>query len=133
MSSKTILIVIAIVASMGIIFEVQDRLGRVNSGVNNSSGISLSTNPDPLQPGPATFVIEVKDKRGKLVDNAKVSFDINMTTMNMGTQRGDAISQGKGRYSAAGRMTMRGPWRVSTKVTMPDGSVENKDFTVNVP
>lgn len=118
---------------MGIIFEVQDRLRRVNSDASNASGISLSTNPDPLQPGPATFMIEVKDKRGKPVDNAKVSFDINMTTMNMGTQQGDAISQGNGRYSATGRMTMRGPWRVSTKVTMPDGSVENKDFTVDVP
>lgn len=133
MNNKTILIVIAIIASIGIIFEVQERLGTVNSDVNNSSGISLSTNPDPLQPGPATFMIEVKDKEGKLVDNAEVSFDINMTTMNMGPQQGDAISQGSGRYSAMGRMTMRGPWRVSTKVTMPDGSVENKDFTVNVP
>jgi len=53
--------------------------------------------------------------------------------MNMGTQQGNATSQGNGRYSVEGRMTMRGPWRVSTKVTMPDGSVENKDFTVNVP
>ena len=56
-----------------------------------------------------------------------------MTAMNMGTQQGNATSQGNGRYAATGTMSMRGPWKVTTKVTMPDGSVVNKDFTVNVP
>ncbi len=83
--------------------------------------------------GPATFIIEVKDKKGKPVDNATVSFDLNMTAMNMGVQQGNATSQGGGRYAASGRMSMRGPWKVSTKISMPDGSVVNKDFTVNVP
>ncbi|OGV93956.1 hypothetical protein A3B57_00890 [Microgenomates group bacterium RIFCSPLOWO2_01_FULL_47_10] len=78
-------------------------------------------------------MIDIKDKDGKPVDNATVSFDFNMTAMNMGTQRGDATPQGSGRYSAVANMSMRGPWLVKTKVTMPDGSVENKDFTVNVP
>ena len=107
---------------------------KVMSPGNNSSvnEISLSTQPDPLQPGPATFMIDVKDKSGKPVDNAKVFFDLNMTNMNMGTQRGDAVAQGNGLYSAMGRITMRGPWRVSTKITMPDGNIENRDFIVNV-
>jgi hypothetical protein len=98
-----------------------------------SDRISLSTDPDPLRPGKATFIISVKDAAGKPVDNAKVFFDLNMTAMNMGTQRGDAISQGNGAYAASGNMSMRGPWRVSTKVTMPEGSVISRDFTVNVP
>lgn len=107
-----------------------------SSGASTGSGsdtISLTTSPNPLQMGPATFIIDVKDKTGKPVDNATVSFDLNMTAMNMGTQQGNATSQGNGRYAASGRMSMRGPWKVSTKVTMPDGSVVNKDFTVNVP
>ena len=106
------------------------------SGTNTGSGseaISLTTSPNPLQMGPATFIIDVKDKTGKPVDNATVSFDLNMTAMNMGTQQGNATFQGNGRYAASGRMSMRGPWRVSTKVTMPDGSVVNRGFTVNVP
>lgn len=133
MNTKTLLVIVAIIVSVGIIFEVKDMLSSGAQATNSTSGISLSTNPDPLQPGPATFFIDIKDKSGKPVDTAKVSFDLNMTTMNMGTQQGDATSEGNGRYSATGRMTMRGPWRVSTKVTMPDGSVENKDFTVDVP
>ncbi|MDO8610467.1 MAG: FixH family protein [bacterium] len=100
---------------------------------NEGGPISLSTSPNPLQPGPATFFIDVKDKNGKPVDNATVLFDLNMTTMNMGTQQGNAVSLGNGRYSVTGSMSMRGPWRVRTTVTMPDGSVENKDFLVNVP
>jgi len=134
MNTKTFLVILAIVVGTIVILTYDSR-GNVNgiSDANSNSGISLSTNPDPLQPGPATFFIDVKDKAGKPVDKAKVSFDLNMTTMNMGTQQGDAIPQGNGRYSAAGRMTMRGPWHVSTKVIMPDGSIENKDFEVDVP
>lgn len=95
--------------------------------------ISLTTNPNPLRLGQVTFMIDVKDENGKPVDNATVSFDLNMTAMNMGTQRGDAISQGSGRYSAVGNMSMRGPWRVRTTVKIPDGNMKNKDFIVNVP
>jgi nitrogen fixation protein FixH len=102
-----------------------------NSGIG--SAITLSTNPSPLGLGQTTFVIEVKDENGKPVDDATVTFDLNMATMNMGTQRGKAISQGSGRYSAVGRISMRGPWRVRTTVRMPDGSTVNKDFSVNVP
>lgn len=105
------------------------------SGPSTATGaevVSLTTNPNPLQMGSATFMIDVKDKTGKPVDNATVSFDLNMTAMNMGTQQGKATSQGGGKYAATGRMTMRGPWKVATKVSMPDGSTINKDFTVNV-
>ena len=103
------------------------------TATSNTGGVSLSTNPDPLRLGQATFMIDVKDKNGKPVNGAIVTFDLNMTAMNMGTQQGNATSQGNGRYSAVGNMSMRGPWRVRTTVKMPDGSMENKDFTVNVP
>lgn len=103
-----------------------------STGPGNEA-VSLTTNPNPLQMGPATFIIAVKDKTGKPVDNATVSFDLNMTAMNMGTQQGNATPQGDGRYAASGRMSMRGPWKLSTKVTMPDGSVVSKNFTINVP
>lgn len=130
MNNKTLMIILVV---MGIAVAY---LGWKASSVPNTGtggGISLSTDPNPLRPGRATFMIDVKDKSGKPVDNATVSFDLNMTSMNMGTQRGDATSQGNGRYSAVGNMSMRGPWLVKTKVTMPDGSLESKDFTVNVP
>ncbi len=133
MQNKNLLIALAIGAVIiaGLGWKVLS--GSSANGGSGSETVSLTTNPNPLQMGPATFIIDVKDKTGKPVDNATVSFDLNMTAMNMGTQRGNASSQGNGRYAASGRMTMRGPWKVATKITMPDGSVVNKDFTVNVP
>ena len=132
MNNKTLLVILAIMIGLTAILG-WNVMSASSSDTSSSGGISLSTDPSPLQPGPATFMIDVKDKKGKPVDNAIVAFDLNMTAMNMGTQRGNATSQGNGRYSAAGSMSMRGPWRVRTTVTMPDGSVENKDFMVNVP
>ena len=102
-----------------------------NTG-NNSEQISLTTDPSPLRMGNANFIISVKDEKGQPVKDAKVFFDLNMTAMNMGTQQGDATSQGDGTYAAAGKMTMRGPWKVTTKITMPGGKEMNKDFTVDV-
>lgn len=102
------------------------------SNPNNNEAISLSTDPSPLQLGQNTFVISVKDKEGKAVNDATVFFDLNMTAMNMGTQQGNATPMGNGKYSAVGRLTMKGPWRVAIKVTMPDGSLVEKNFTVNV-
>lgn len=101
--------------------------------VSDNGVISLSTNPNPLGLGQATFLIDVKDKNGKPVNNAAVSFDLNMTTMNMGIQQGNATFQGNGQYSIIGRISMGGPWRVRTKVKMPNGNTENKDFFLNVP
>ncbi len=104
----------------------------LGTSTNGSGLISLSTNPNPLKPGPATFLIDLKDKNGKVVNDAKVSYNINMTTMDMGEQNGNATSQGNGRYSISAKMTMLGPWKVSITVKMTDGSSEKKDFTVNV-
>lgn len=103
--------------------------------VNAESGggrISLNTDPSPLQLGQANFLVTVKDKDGKLVDNATVSFDLNMTTMNMGTQQGSATAQGNGKYLSVGRLSMLGPWRFSVNVNMPDGGIIKKNFDLNV-
>ena len=132
MQNKNILIALVIGAIvLGLGWKVLS--GSSTSTGTGSEAVSLTTNPNPLQMGPATFIIDVKDKSGKPVDNATVFFDLNMTAMNMWTQQGNATSQGNGKYAASGGMSMRGPWRVSTKITMPDGSIVNKDFTVNVP
>ncbi len=99
---------------------------------NGSTLVNMTTNPDPIRVGSDSFVFDVKDNSGKPVDNATILFDINMTTMNMGTQQGSAVSQGNGKYTATGNISMQGPWRVGTKVTMPDGKVISKDFTIEV-
>ena len=136
MNNKTLLIALAVmigaIAFLG--WKVMSASGLSSTEKSTDAvGITLSTSPNPLKLGQATFMIDVKNKDGTPVDNATVSFDVNMTTMNMGTQRGNAMLQGNGRYSTIGNMSMKGPWRVRTTVNIPDGSSENKDFIVNVP
>ena len=55
-----------------------------------------------------------------------------MTTMNMGTQKGTAASNGDGLYSISGTLSMSGPWRLRITVKTSDGSIENKEFNLNV-
>ncbi len=93
--------------------------------------ISLTTDPNPARAGKATFIISVNDTQGNPVDNAQVAFDLNMTTMNMGKQAGVATPQGNGKYAIAGNLSMRGPWKITTNINMPDGSKLNRDFIVN--
>lgn len=133
MNGKILLIALVImIAAIGVMsWKVSS--GSVSGVQIKGDSISLSTVPNPLSLGQATFMIDVNDENGKTVDNARVSFDLNMTAMNMGKQQGIATSQGNGRYSAVGNLSMRGPWRVRTTVNMPDGSTKNKDFIVNVP
>jgi len=97
MNSKIIVIILAVMVGAIAILGWKVKSASV-LGANSNSGesISLSTNPNPLRLGQATFMIDVKDKSGKPVDNATVSYDINMTTMNMGTQQGNATPQGNG-------------------------------------
>lgn len=134
MNNKTLLIVLTIMAvAVAVLGWKTMSIPNPGSSAGTEGGISLTTIPNPLRLGQATFMIDVKDNNGKLVDNATVTFDINMTAMNMGTQQGAATPQGGGRYSAVGNMSMRGPWRVRTTVKMPDRTSESKDFIVNVP
>ena len=133
MNNRTMMIllgvVVLIIGFLG--YRVMSLSSTSNTG-NNSEQVSLTTDPNPLSMGPATFIISVKDEKGQSVKNARVFFDLNMTAMDMGTQQGNATSQGDGTYAAAGKMTMKGPWKVTTKITMPNGKEMNKDFTVEV-
>ncbi len=96
------------------------------------SQLTLTTQPAAAQVGNNTVMITVHDASGKEVDDAKVNVDVNMTTMNMGTQQGTATSQGNGQYAANTRFSMRGPWRISATATYADGKQAKKDFVVNV-
>ena len=103
------------------------------SGLSSTSNqqISLTTDPSSPTAGNVNFIITVRDEKGNPVKNAKVFFDVNMTTMNMGTQHGTANSQQDGTYTATGKLSMRGAWRIATKVTFPGGKVMDKNFDIN--
>lgn len=92
----------------------------------------LTTDPNPPVAGKDLLTVTITDSAGKAVDNATVAFDINMATMDMGAQNGTATPQGDGAYALYANFSMRGPWKIATDVTLPDGQTLSKDFTVNV-
>src|SRR3989304_10576834 len=122
MQNKNLLIALVIGAIIVVGLGWKVLSGPSSSAGTGSEAVTWTTDPNPLRTGPATFIIDVKDKNGKPVNNANVFFDLNMTAMNMGTQQGNATAQGNGQYAATGKMTMQGPWKVTTKETIPDGS-----------
>jgi len=69
MQNKNLLIalVIGAVVILGLGWKVLS-----GSSISTGSGnepVSLTTNPNPLRTGPATFIIDVKDQVGKPVDD----------------------------------------------------------------
>lgn len=128
-NNKVILVILGVVVLFIAVMGYKIMSASTNGGVGEQ--ISLTTDPNPPSMGPVNLIIMVKDDKGNLVKDATVAFDLNMTAMNMGTQQGTATPQGDGTYAATGRLSMRGPWKVSTNVVMPDGKQMNKDFTIN--
>lgn len=133
MTTKILMILLVVMfGTIAFLSVKSNSLDILGASTGGDGSISLTTNPNPLKTGPVTFLINVKDEAGKAIDNASVSYDINMTTMDMGAQSGKASSQGNGIYKIPAKMTMSGPWKVSILVKMIDDSTKNKDFTVYV-
>ncbi len=76
--------------------------------------LTLVTTPNPPTGGKDLLTVTVVDSAGKAVDNATVVMDINMTTMNMGSQSGTATPQGNGSYALNASFSMLGPWKIAT-------------------
>ncbi len=86
-----------------------------------------STPPAPVR-GLDILEAVVTDAAGKAVEDAQLSFDLNMTNMNHGKNLVMAVSQGKGRYVAQVRFMMPGPWRVIVRVARPGQASEDLRF-----
>lgn len=100
-----------------------------SSGQTADVQASLSPN-SVAQVGTDIFTLTLTDASGQPIDGATVNVDINMTTMNMGKQTSQASAQGKGVYAITGQLLMRGPWKISTTITLPSGEITAKEFVV---
>ena len=91
----------------------------------------ILTTPNPPISGNNTLEAFVIDVNGQPVSDAVLTFDINMTNMNMGRSilRPSLVSAG--RYSRAVFFSMSGPWRVIiTVVRAGQTNTVQFDFTV---
>ncbi len=125
------LILPAILLVVGIV-AVAFFLGPPKTASLASSRLTLLTNPNPPAPGLVDFTISVKDKNNQAADNVLVSYSLNMTNMDMGTQQGSAASQGGGNYKGSSRFSMRGPWQILVTANFSDGEKLSQNFDYNV-
>ncbi len=94
--------------------------------------LSVSLNPDPPQPGPTTFTLQVTDPAGQPVAGAQVRWSMDMTNMNMGPQNGQMTDLGSGRYQARGAFSMGGPWRISVEVSKDGQTLGSGYFNLQI-
>jgi hypothetical protein len=78
--------------------------------------VSLYSNPNPPIRGNDTFEAIITDSQGQTISDASVSFDVNMTTMNMGKNVVTATLTPDNYYTGKLFFSMDGPWRVIISV-----------------
>jgi hypothetical protein len=72
----------------------------------------IYSDPNPPNSGDNTLEVFVTDVNGQPINDATISFDLNMTNMNHGKNVVTASSLGNGHYSGDVHFLMSGPWRV---------------------
>ena len=81
----------------------------------------MSLGLDPYPPSvtkSSDFEVILTDTAGKAVSGATISLDLTMPGMYMPPNQLQMQSSGEGKYHAAGRFTMRGPWRIEVIISM---------------
>ncbi len=94
--------------------------------------VRLSSTPTPPVRGISILEAVVTDTKGQPINDAQVSFDLDMTTMSHGKNIVAAAPQGNGRYVGQVRFMMPGPWRVIAVVEQPGHPAEQVRFDFNV-
>ena len=104
-----------------------------SSGVKQAGDLRvwILTTPNPPISGSNNLEAFVIDTKGQLVSDAKLTFDINMTNMNMGRYVVSPALLGEGRYGRKVFFSMSGPWRVIISVERAgQTNTVRFDFTV---
>ena len=106
--------------------------GTLGKLVSASFVVRLSSSPTPPIRGIGTLEAVVTDAKGQPINDARVLFDLDMTTMSHGKNIVAAAPQGNGRYVGQVRFMMPGPWRAITVVERPGQLAEQVRFDFNV-
>jgi hypothetical protein len=76
--------------------------------------------------------IRLSDAAGNPLAGAKITAEVNMANMDMGTARPPVTEVAPGRYQTTAAFTMRGPWRVVLKLTPKTGAPLSRSFDFRV-
>lgn len=88
--------------------------------------ITLTITPDRF--GPNTFTVAVPEQQAGQVQ--KVSLATTMLDMDMGTDTLALSSNGPGRWSATGSLSMTGDWQIRVLVRTTNGEMHTATFTL---
>ena len=91
----------------------------------------LTSAAEPTR-GKAQLEAVVVDQNDQPVNDAKVSFDIDMTNMSHGKNITPAASQGDGHYAGEVHFMMGGPWRVIVVIERSSQAPVSARFNFNV-
>ena len=103
------------------------------SGVKQAGNLRIwiINSPSPPKAGNCTLDAYVIDSTGQPVSDAKLTFTLNMTNMNMGNQVVTPTLLGEGHYTSRVFFSMRGPWRVIIAIVHAGQTNTTQfDFTV---
>ena len=93
--------------------------------------VSLFVEKAPAR-GVNTIQAQITDAAGKPVNDATVTFDIDMTNMSHGRNVTPAVAQGNGRYAGKVSFMMPGPWRLIVGIQRPGQPAASTRFDFNV-
>jgi len=94
--------------------------------------VLLLGTPNPPVRGGNTLEAVITDAKGEAVDGARVSFDLDMTTMSHGKNVVVATARGAGHYVGAVSYAMGGPWRVIVTVEKAGQPPQSVRFELSV-
>jgi hypothetical protein len=84
--------------------------------------LHVDPNPPPITRSAMLSIQVLLNTSLQPVTNAHVTLESGMETMDMGTDRTEAQSQGNGIYLASVQFSMSGPWRVQVVISLPEGT-----------
>lgn len=92
----------------------------------------LSSTPEQPLAGNAQLVTTLLTPNGEPIDEAKVTYDTDMTNMSHGLYLVEAAPSGAGRYQGKVHFSMPGPWRVITTIERPGAAPVRLRFDFRV-
>ena len=84
--------------------------------------LHVDPNPPPITRSAMLSIQVLLNTSQQPISNAHVTLESGMETMDMGTDRTEAQSQGNGIYLATVQFSMSGPWRVQVVISLPEGT-----------
>ena len=103
------------------------------SGTHQSVSIKAILNRTaPAKVGMNTLELVLTNSDGKQVVGAKISLDVEMTSMDMGSSHPSVTEKVNGVYSAQVRFSMTGPWKITATVKEPSQMAVTKSFEFSI-